>query len=49
MVKPVDTTARFIAIQCHGVTAMEEEPACVAKICLEEAVVTPITVKGSDL
>lgn len=49
MFKPVDITAIFIATQCHGVPDMEEEPVPVAKICLEEAVVRPITVKGSDL
>lgn len=49
MFKPVDTTARFIATQCHGVPAMEEEPVPAAKICLEEAVAIPVTVKGCDL
>lgn len=49
MFKPVDTTAKFIATQCHGVPAMEEEPVPAAKICLEKAVAIPITAKGSDL
>lgn len=49
MFKPVDITARFIATQCHGVSAMEEELVPAAKTCLEEAVAIPITVKGSDL
>lgn len=49
MFKSADITARFRATQCHGVPDMEEEPLPVPKICLEEAVVIPITVKGSDL
>lgn len=49
MFKPVKVPARFRANQCQGVALLEEEPEPAAKICLEEAVVMPITVKESDL
>lgn len=40
---------RFIANQFQGVAPLEEEAVPAAKICLEEAVVMPVTVGESDL
>lgn len=49
MFNSTDITARFIATQCHGLPGAEEEFVPVAKICYEEVVMIPITVKRSHL
>lgn len=49
MFNSIDITARFIATQCRGLSGAEEEFVPVAKICYEEVVMIPITVKRSHL